>query len=96
VNDRNEVTRADREAAGTVATIDSRLTDPSLEATRSDVVRRALEFAAHGHGELPEAFMADARGVFVGVLRDSGRPHPPLPGTTGCGWHSPEPESESP
>lgn len=44
---------------------------PEIDATRRDVVTRALEFAAHGHGELPAGFMSDAVDCLTGVLRDS-------------------------
>jgi hypothetical protein len=43
----------------------------TIDETRRNVVRRALEFAAHGHGELPPGFMADAVATLTGVLRDS-------------------------
>ncbi len=44
--------------------------DPDITATRRTLVTRALEFAAHGHGELPAGFMSDAVDCLAGVLRD--------------------------
>lgn len=54
-------------------TPDSVLDEPGVRATRRNVATRALEFAAHGHGELPAGFMSDAVDCLAGVLRDSER-----------------------
>ncbi len=47
------------------------LPDISIDETRRNLVIRALEFAAHGHGELPTGFTSDAVDCLTGVLRDS-------------------------
>ena len=41
-----------------------------IDATRRELVIRALQFAAHGHGELPSGFMSDAVDCLTGVLRE--------------------------
>ena len=41
-----------------------------VDVSRRNLVMRALEFAAHGHVDLPPAFMAEATACLTGVLRD--------------------------
>lgn len=45
--------------------------DPGIDVTRRNLVIRALEYSAHGHGEMPSGFMSDAVDCLTGVLRDN-------------------------